>query len=594
MVKLSDIKHFIANICKKKQTYAGIEKKFFSCGQGKNALDFGCGSGYVSIELANNGYSVIAYDTDDTCKKNFSDLRPDIKDKISFFSGELTCFTQYNKYFDLIICREVLEHVPDRVALLHLFKKILSPRGTLIISVPTARSEKIFLRLDPSWLEKSQHTSILESWDLKKLFDDAGFFIEKNDNEGFKWSLLWLMLAPFRTAHHMGKILHPGKYGQLALRVSNAAANLPLVENIGNFLLPKSHVYYLVHKKPIILCIHDCEEWILGKWANTIKELYGDNYHIYPLLVDNALANKELIIQLTKYVDLVVVLLPHAFNFFYKICPSKIACAVHHWVNYTDMYENAINLSKYIITGAQEWQENILRKNPKAKIYLVHSGYDASFLSPIRSSAHTSKLAVGFFAKYTSNEYDRKGTRHLLQLIALLAQKGVLDNYTFIITGDGWDEPVEKMRSLGAHVIYHNRIPAEDIPKIYRKLDAYLILSDVEGGPATIAESLVSGVVPLTTRVGAARDFIEDGKNGFFIVNTDYLDIMEKLEFLRNNYEQRREIALNGYNFAIQNLSYKETFINFETLFSDAIDNFSPQPGQLQNFLRIYKRIKYL
>ena len=577
---------------KKKNTCGGIDKKIFNNSYNKKALDFGCGSGFVSIELAKNGFMVIAYDIDPECQKNFFNLSKEIKDKIDFHTGELNLFNSYDQYFDIIICREVFEHVPDRIELLKLFKKILSPNGLLIISVPTSRSEKIFLNFDPQWLEKSEHTTILDENQLEQSFANTGFSISNIENTGFQWSILWLILAPFKTAHRMENFISNNFLTRFALHVSKLITNIPFIENIGNHLFPKSHVYYLRHQKPIILTIHDYDYWILGKWSNEIKKLYSDRYEVYSLEMDKAFTNKKLMQKLVQHVDLVLLLLPHPFDFFYNICPDKIVCTVHHWVKFTKMYSDAITLSKYIVTGANEWREKILDKHPDATVYLVHSGFDDSFSSFDKCYTNNNRLTIGFFAKNTSNEFDRKGTRHLLEIISLLIEKNLIQFYSFIITGEGWHDHVERIRKLGVNITYRPNLSPEEMPSMYRMLDIYLILSDIEGGPATLAESLISGVIPLTTRVGAALDFIEDGKNGFFIENTDYNNIIDKLEFLRKNFAIRKQISLSAFSYAENNLSYKKTFLNFNKVFSDAISIGNIGQNSLHKFLSLYNKIQ--
>ncbi|MCI0394694.1 MAG: class I SAM-dependent methyltransferase [Chloroflexi bacterium] len=82
--------------------------------------------------------------------------------------------------FDLALCVETIEHVPDhRLAIAELFR-VLKPGGQAIISVPTERNElggRHKLGLD--WREKSGHLHSFSRVEFTTLLEQAGFQVEK-------------------------------------------------------------------------------------------------------------------------------------------------------------------------------------------------------------------------------------------------------------------------------------------------------------------------------------------------------------------------------------------------------------------------------
>lgn len=118
------------------------------------------------------------------------------------------------------------------------------------------------------------------------------------------------------------------------------------------------------------------------------------------------------------------------------------------------------------------------------------------------------------------------------------------------------------------------------------------MLSDVEGGPATISESLISGVIVLATEVGIALDIITDGLNGFIIKNNEYDDIISKIELLRTNSEICQKISNNAIAYAQKNLSYRTTFKPFDQMFSEALslESDGRNLAQLINFFDTIKK----
>lgn len=84
-------------------------------------LDFGCGFGITADHLAVNN-NVIAYDIN----TEMSDMFPH---ENNFEQTDILP----NKKFDVIICHNVLEYVPDRAEILNKFHNLLKPNGILSI-----------------------------------------------------------------------------------------------------------------------------------------------------------------------------------------------------------------------------------------------------------------------------------------------------------------------------------------------------------------------------------------------------------------------------------------------------------------------------
>src|SRR3989344_7179389 len=94
-------------------------------------LDFGCGSGYLVGELAKLGYNSFGID-------NFDEAIEYGKQRgIKNLSVTLDAKTDYeNKFFDIVLALDVLEHLGDEGPALKEIERILCPGGVLIITVP--------------------------------------------------------------------------------------------------------------------------------------------------------------------------------------------------------------------------------------------------------------------------------------------------------------------------------------------------------------------------------------------------------------------------------------------------------------------------
>lgn len=113
----SDIKNFVRKVLESK---SGL--------QGKKVADIPAGLGVTSKILMDKGADVYPYDlfpevfknTEQECKY------ADLQDKLPIDDD----------FLDMVICQEGIEHLPDQLATLKEFNRILAKGGTLIITTP--------------------------------------------------------------------------------------------------------------------------------------------------------------------------------------------------------------------------------------------------------------------------------------------------------------------------------------------------------------------------------------------------------------------------------------------------------------------------
>ena len=120
-------------------------------------LDAGCGEGRHCFGCLERGASVVGLDLD------FPSLRA-ASGRLKERAGELGsvgAMSQGDAFhlpyrddtFDRVICSEVMEHVHDYVGAARELARVTKPGGKLAITIPTATSEHLYLRLGDEYFE---------------------------------------------------------------------------------------------------------------------------------------------------------------------------------------------------------------------------------------------------------------------------------------------------------------------------------------------------------------------------------------------------------------------------------------------------------
>jgi 2-polyprenyl-3-methyl-5-hydroxy-6-metoxy-1,4-benzoquinol methylase len=152
---------------------------------GCRILDIGCGTGrHLSEVLQYENTKVFGADI------HQGDLR-EAQKRIAYLKELGLCKGAYqllsadignlpfeDNFFDLVICSEVLEHIPDHHKALAELVRVLKPGTTLVISVPRYVPEKICWFLSEEYHQaENGHIRIYKKNDLIRLSEKAGLNI---------------------------------------------------------------------------------------------------------------------------------------------------------------------------------------------------------------------------------------------------------------------------------------------------------------------------------------------------------------------------------------------------------------------------------
>jgi len=136
---------------------------------GERLLDVGC-SGGLALFLAGHKDFITELHGIDICENTISlaEKRLSELNKFVYLTiAKAERIPRESNYFDCVICGETLEHVSDDKAVVDEMLRVLSPGGTLIVSVP-----------DRGHLSK-EHIRLYDKSSLSELIGSAGFEIRE-------------------------------------------------------------------------------------------------------------------------------------------------------------------------------------------------------------------------------------------------------------------------------------------------------------------------------------------------------------------------------------------------------------------------------
>jgi SAM-dependent methyltransferase len=214
---------------------------------GETLLDAGCGEGRHCFGALERGARVVGLDLDlDSLRPAVGGLRTRGEEL-----GSLGAMIQGNTFhlpfrdetFDKVICSEVMEHVHDYTAVARELARVTRPGGVLAVTIPTATSENLYLRVGDDYFESlGGHIRIFRPRQLAEGLAAAGL---ATVGVGFAHALhtpYWVL----RSIAHLPRADDSAlvrAYRLFLIRATGSRA-MTALENALNYCFPKSLILY--------------------------------------------------------------------------------------------------------------------------------------------------------------------------------------------------------------------------------------------------------------------------------------------------------------------------------------------------------------
>ncbi len=214
---------------------------------GHRLLDAGCGEGRHCFGALDRGARVYGLDLDRPSLDRASGaLRARAKQVGStgaMLHGNTFQLPFADASFDSVICSEVMEHVHDYRSAARELARVVKPGGRVAVTIPTATSEHLYLRLGDDYFESpGGHIRIFRPRDLARGLADAGL---ATTGVGFAhalhtpyWALRSVMGLPRADESALVRA-----YRVFLLKATQSRL-MDRLEKLLNYVCPKSVVLY--------------------------------------------------------------------------------------------------------------------------------------------------------------------------------------------------------------------------------------------------------------------------------------------------------------------------------------------------------------
>lgn len=184
----------------------------------------------------------------------------------------------------------------------------------------------------------------------------------------------------------------------------------------------------------------------------------------------------------------------------------------------------------------------------------------------------TTKTAHPLHIVYIGRLAQSKGIFTILEAASILIRekRDILLSYA----GDGPEEARLSARAAELDIVEHVRfagpIFGQEKVKLWRQAHLFAFpTTHWEGLPYALLEAMAAGAVPITTRVGAIPDVMQDGVHGIFLEPNDPESLARAIIRLDDNREQLTRMAEAGRQRILESYTVNRLAEDFQRLYAE-------------------------
>lgn len=233
-----------------------------------------------------------------------------------------------------------------------------------------------------------------------------------------------------------------------------------------------------------------------------------------------------------------------------------------HLMNkYPKFYKTLFEEVDLLIANTKYTESLLLKLTLPEKIKILAVGLDSSEFKKLKETNHRDCILL-----FVGRLIELKGPHVALEIINNLVKRG-FEKIKFLIVGEGelHNQLLESIHYYGLldNVELLGALPQEDIIQLMEKCDIFLFpgIHDKNGRAESqglvIQEAQAMEMPVVVSDAGGMRLGMIDGETGFVVKEMDIDAFADKIEFLINNENERKEMGKKGRAFIEDNYDSK-------------------------------------
>ena len=158
--------------------------------------------------------------------------------------------------------------------------------------------------------------------------------------------------------------------------------------------------------------------------------------------------------------------------------------------------------------------------------------------------------SIGIKLISVGNLTANKGHDFLIDCVSQLRNEGIKVSLDILGYGPLLTQLQYQIDKLGLSEIVSLRGNVSNVNTYFSESDLYVHAAHKEGFGLVLLEAMASKLPVITTDGGGNRDLIQENSNGFLIKNRDFKLFIEKIKYLIDRVDVRKEMGENALLFS--------------------------------------------
>jgi glycosyltransferase involved in cell wall biosynthesis len=260
------------------------------------------------------------------------------------------------------------------------------------------------------------------------------------------------------------------------------------------------------------------------------------------------------------------------------ITKTPVVVTVHGWA-FTDgvskkkaliykFLEKALSglVNKFVLVSNYDKEIAIRNRITRLnKLVVIHNGITLKDIDRSGPDSGNSSVNLTMVARFDEQKDH----------ITLIKSLQGIKNFKLHLLGDGPNLP--SIKRFAENLGFAEQIKfygyCNDVPKVLKNSDIFLLISNWEGFPISTLEAMNFELPVIVSDVGGAAEAIIDAKTGFVIKRGDEKSLREKISLLIENKKLRIDMGRKGKIFLSENFSVDVMYSKVLLLYREILKN---------------------